>query len=414
MLENLKRLKKLDHKQTFASLRHPNYKLWFWGQMISLFGTWMQTTAQGYLVFELTHSSAYLGYVGFALGVPTWIFTLYGGVIADRLPRRNVLIATQIFMMILAVILAVLTFMHVVQAWHIVILAFGLGIANSFDAPARQAFVLELVEREDLVNAIALNSTMFNTATAFGPAIAGITYAEFGPSWCFIINAVSFIGVIIALALMKLKKPEFKPKKSSAITELKNGFTYIRNERIVYMIILLIAAMCFLGIAFGTLIPAWAVKVLHGGARTNGLLQSARGFGSLMSALFIASISKYKFKGKLLTAGTFAFPVLLIIFSFITWLPLSILILVAVGASSLLVFNLANGIIQTVISDEYRGRVMALYSITFFGFMPLGALFVGATAQRLGESTSILINSSILLIFVFLLWLLEPKLKKIS
>src|SRR5271157_4058592 len=185
-------------RRTFMALKYPNYRLWFRGQMVSLFGTWMQTTAQGFLVYELTHSPRYLGYVGFAAGAPTWLLTLYGGVVADRIPRRMLLIITQSCMMVLAFILAALWFLHVVQPWHIMVLAFLLGVANSFDAPARQAFVSELVPREDLTNAIALNATMFNTATAVGPAVAGATYALFGAGWCFTINGLSFIAVLTA------------------------------------------------------------------------------------------------------------------------------------------------------------------------------------------------------------------------
>ena len=196
---------RISWRKTFTALKYPNYKLWFWGQMTSLFGTWMQITALSYLTFELTHSPAYLGYVGFANGIPTWLFMLYAGVVADRMSRRRLMIITQTAMMILAFILAALSFLGHIQPWHIVLLAFGLGVANAFDAPARQAFVVELVEREDLGNAIALNSTMFNLGAAIGPAIAGVVYAALGPGWCFTINGASFIAVISALLMMRLK-----------------------------------------------------------------------------------------------------------------------------------------------------------------------------------------------------------------
>ena len=192
-------------QRTFAPLNHPNYRLWFIGQLVSLVGTWMQSTAQGYLIYDLTHSAAYLGYVGFASGVPTVLLTLYGGVVADRVPRRTLLIITQIYMMLLAVALATLVFTNLIQPWHILVLAFLLGIGNSFDAPARQSFVVELVGHDDLANAIALNSSMFTTANAVGPAVAGLTYAVVGPAWCFTINAISFLAVILALSLMRLK-----------------------------------------------------------------------------------------------------------------------------------------------------------------------------------------------------------------
>jgi len=208
-------------QQTFAALKYPNYRLWFWGQMVSLFGTWMQSTAQGFLVFQLTHSPAYLGYVGFAAGLPSWLFMLYAGVIADRMSRRTLLVITQTCMMVLAFIIAGLTFLGLVQPWHILVLALILGVANAFDAPARMAFVLEMVEREDLTNAIALNSAMFNSALVVGPAVAGITYAAFGPAWCFTINGFSFIAVIAALLAMRLRPQVVARRRASALTDLK-------------------------------------------------------------------------------------------------------------------------------------------------------------------------------------------------
>jgi len=180
------------YKDTFAALQYPNYRLWFIGQLVSLVGTWMQSTAQGFLIFDLTHSAAFLGYVSFAAGVPTWLLTLYGGLIADRVPRRKLLIMTQTTMMVLAAVLAFLSFTHRVQPWHIIVLAAFLGIANAFDAPARQSFVAEMVDRKDLTNAIALNATMFNLGVVVGPAVAGLVYAWLGPSWCFTINSISF------------------------------------------------------------------------------------------------------------------------------------------------------------------------------------------------------------------------------
>ena len=210
-------------RRTFASLAYPNYRLWFFGQMTSLFGTWMQSTAQGYLVFELTHSEAYLGYVGGASGIASWIFMLYGGVVADRVPRRTLLVVTQALSMILAFVLSALAFTHTIMPWHIVLLAFALGVVNAFDAPTRQSFVLEMVELPVLPNAIALNSMMFNTAMAIGPAIGGLAYALFGPGWCFAINGMSFVAVIASLLIMKL--PAWSPpqKRNGAFAEIRAG-----------------------------------------------------------------------------------------------------------------------------------------------------------------------------------------------
>lgn len=405
---------KVSFRKTFAALKHRNYKLWFWGQMISLFGSWMQTTAQGYLVFELTRSPVFLGYVGFAAGIPSWLFTIYGGVIADRAQRRTILLITQVSMMILAAVLAALTFTNTVQAWHVIVLAFGLGTANAFDAPARQAFVLELIEREDLMNAIALNSTMFNTATAVGPAVAGITYAWLGPAWCFTINALSFIGVITALLMMRLNVMPKIPSGKSPLTEMKEGFLYMKSQSMIMAITILVTVTGLFGVAFATLIPAWAVKILHGNATTNGIMQSARGLGALMSALAIASFSSLKIKGKVLTTGTFAMPVFLAVFAIVRWLPLSLIFLVGVGAATIMIFNLANGMIQSLVSDEFRGRVMGIYSFTFFGFMPVGALFYGTLAEHLGEPEAILINAFVLIVAAVLVRLLYPKLSRVQ
>src|SRR5689334_14876397 len=220
-------------QQTFAALKYRNYRLWFNGQLVSLFGTWMQATAQGYLVFQLTQSPAYLGYVGFAAGVPAWVFTLYGGVIADRMSRRTLMLITQTAMMLLAFVLAGLVFAGVAQPWQIIALAFLLGVANAFDGPARLAFVVELVEREDLTNAIALNATMFNLASATGPAMAGLAYALVGPGWCFMLNGLSFLAVIWALLRMRLEPRPPKARRGSTWADLGEGLRYILGERTI-------------------------------------------------------------------------------------------------------------------------------------------------------------------------------------
>ena len=396
--------KRFSWKQTFAALQYPNYKLWFIGQIISLFGTWMQTTAEGYLVFELTRSPVYLGYVGFATGIPAWLFMFYGGVIADRIPRRTVLIITQSTMMVLALTLSGLTFFHVIKAWHIIALAFGLGIANAFDAPARQSFLLELVGKDDLINAIALNSTMFNSARALGPAAAGIIYAIFGPAWCFLINGISFLGVITALLKMKFKVPPILRKAKSTFADLKEGLHYSMTQPMVRTLILLVAAINLFGISFVTLIPAWAVTILHGDAATNGIMQSARGIGALLTALFIASLGSSRYTYKLLTIGIFIFPAVLLVFSVVHWLPISLLALFGTGGSIILIFNLSNAIVQNIVSDTLRGRVMSVYSFTSFGFFPLGALLIGVFAQNVGEHLAVFICAIITFVFATLVW----------
>ena len=402
----------LSWKNTFSALKHPNYNLWFKGQMLSLFGTWMQRTAEGFLIYELTHSPIYLGYVGFAMGIPAWFFMIYGGVVADRFSRRNVLIITQISMMFLAIILAGLTFSGFIQPWHIIVLAFLLGTANAFDAPARQAFVRELIGKGDLTNAIALNSTIFNTATAVGPAIAGITYALFGPAWCFTINGISFIGVLIALKMMKISPFKKAEKKTSTFFDLKEGFKYIFSEKIILTLISLVGIISIFGISYITLLPAWAVTILNGDAATNGFLQSARGFGALTSALFIASLGRFAFTGRLLTVGTIIFPILMIVFSFLNWLPITLFILFIIGFSIILVFNLANALVQKLVPDNLRGRVMAIYSFTFFGMLPIGALLMGFMAEKFSEPAAVLIGGIVTLLFSVGIWFFVPNLKR--
>lgn len=401
-------------KQVFTALRYRNYRLWFWGQMTSLFGTWMQVTAQGFLIFELTHSPAYLGYAAFAMGIPTWLFMIYGGVLADRVPRRTLIIITQSVMMTLAVILTGLTFLGIVEAWHIIGLAFGLGVANAFYAPARQAFVKELVDREDMTNAIALNSAIFNSALAIGPAVSGLTYALVGPAWCFAINAVSYLAIIIALFLMKIPPQLNSDRRNSVRADLKEGMSYILNHKMIRTLIGIVGLACLFGISYITLIPAWAVNILGGDATTNGILHSARGFGALLSALLIASLGRFQFKGRLLTIGSFAFPILLLIFSFIRWLPLSLLSIFCVGIAAMLIFNLANALVQTLVSDELRGRVMSIYSLAFFGLYPLGSLWAGLMAEHISEPFAIMSNSVILLAIFILIRIFVPKLYDLS
>ncbi len=401
-------------RKTFAALEHPNYRLWFFGQMISLFGTWMQATAQGFLVYQLTGSPTYLGLVGFAGGVPSWIFTLYGGVVADRISRRTLLLITQTIMMLLAFGLAVLVATGTVVPWHIAALAFALGVANAFDAPARLSFVRELVEREDMTNAIALNATMFNIGSFAGPAVAGLAYALIGPAWCFGLNGLSFLGVITALLLMRIAPQQRQATRASALHELREGLRYIIGTPVVRTLILLVGATSLFGISFATLFPVWATDILRGDAATNGLLQSARGLGALISALIIASLGRFTFKGRLLTLGLFLFPILLIVFALVRFLPLALLILVTTGMAVILIMNLANALVQSLVPDNLRGRVMAVYSMTFFGTMPLGALWAGWVAEIAGAPTAMISGAVAGLLVAILIWVCAPEIRALA
>ncbi len=404
----------VDFGQTFRALAYPNYRLWFFGQVISLFGTWMQSTAQGFLIYELTHSPAYLGYVAFAAGVPTLLFTLVGGVVSDRIARRTLLIITQTCMMVLAFILAGLTFLGWVQPWHIIVLAFLLGVANAFDAPARLALAPELVDRKDLTNAIALNATMFNIATIVGPATAGLVYAAFGPEWCFFLNGLSFVAVIIALILMNLPRQQDNIHRLAPLKELGDGIRYVIHKKTVLSLITLIGITSLFGFSFITLLPAWSVEVLGGGVEVNGLLNSARGVGALIAALGIASMGRGHLRGRILTIGTFITPLLLFIFSFISWLPLSLFVLMGIGGALIIVVNLINSLIQTEVSDELRGRVMSIYSLTFFGTMAIGSLLIGEIAGLFNEQAALAFGSILLLVNAFLFWYFAPAIRKMQ
>jgi predicted MFS family arabinose efflux permease len=330
------------------------------------------------------------------------------------MPLRNLLLMTQTTMMILAFILAGLTFFGHIQPWHIVLLAFSLGVANAFDAPARQAFVVELVEREDLGNAIALNSTMFNLGIAIGPAIAGVVYAAFGPGWCFLINGASFIAVISALLMMRLKPQPPRVRTGTALEDLKDGLRYVVSHPTIRMLIAVTMMTTIFGMSFAILLPAWSVKILGGDSTTNGFLLSARGVGSLIGALMVASLARTKIKGKLLTLGSLVFPVLLLVWSATRWLPLSLLLLIGVGWGTILVLNISNILGQLHVPDQLRGRVMSLYTLGFFGMFPLGALLSGTVAEAIGEPTTVALGALVMFALGGMLWFLLPQLRALE
>jgi len=399
---------------TFIALRHRNYRLWFFGQLVSLVGTWMQSSAQGFLIYELTKSPAYLGYIGFLAGLPSWIFTLFAGVIADRLPRRNLLLVIQSFMMILAFILGGLTIAGIVQPWHILALAFLLGVANAFDAPTRLSFIREMVSREDLTNAIALNATMFTSAVVIGPAVGGLAYASLGPGWCFTLNGLSFLAVILALSLMKLHPFTPPEKKASIWKDLVEGVRYVKNHPVIRLLIINLGVIAMLGFGVITLLPAWSVEILGGDARTNGYLLSARGVGSLASALMVASLGRFAFRGKLWTIGSFTLPALTLLFALTRSLALALLIIVGIGWSFILLVNTTNAMVQSLARDELRGRVMGVYTLIFFGASPIGSLIVGWLAAGVGEPPTVILTAALLLAYAFFVFVRQPMMRTLE
>jgi MFS family permease len=366
------------------SLRHRNFQLFFSGQMISLIGTWMQTVAQAWLVYRITGSSLLLGVVGFAGQIPIFLFAPLGGLAADRLNRHRVVIGTQAASMVLAFILAGLTLFHVIKVWEIVVLSALLGVVNAFDVPARQSFLIEMVVREDLMNAIALNSSMFNGARVIGPAIAGILVARIGEGWCFFANAVSYIAVIIGLLLMKLGPLRTAPKGSSPFEHIVEGFRYVWRTAPLHALILLIGLVSLVAVPYSVLMPIFADRVLHRGAHGLGILMGAAGVGALFGALTLAVRRNLRGLGRVVGLSAVGFGVSLILFSFSKSFWLSVVLLIPVGYAVMLEMSGSNTLIQSMVPDELRGRAMAMYTMMFMGMAPIGSLLSGALAGAIG------------------------------
>lgn len=391
--------------RTFAALNHRNYRLFFAGQLISLTGTWMQNVAERWLVYQLTGSPLKLGVVTFAAGVPVLLFSLWGGVVADRVSKRRLIMLTQTIMMTLAFTLAADMFFGTVQWWHVAILAFLLGTTNAFDAPARQAFIVEMVGRKELPNAIALNSAMFNLARIAGPAMAGVTLAIFGAAWCFVLNGLSFVAVIVGLAMMDVTPFVGAISSDSAFVQMKEGLGYIRRQPIIRPLIALVAVSNLFALGYMALLPAFAQDVLHTGTLGYGFMTTAIGIGALSAALLIASLGDYPRKGLMLTAGNLLFPAMVIAMAFSRSYPLTIALLVMTGFGFMTQNATANTLVQTTVPDKLRGRVMSVYMMVFQGLFPVGALIAGAVAERFGIPIGAAFGGAVALIYgLYLLW----------
>ena len=370
------------------ALRHRNFQLFFSGQLISLIGTWMQTVAQAWLVYRMTKSALLLGSVGFASQIPVFLVAPFGGITADRTNRQRLVIATQISSMILAGILAALTLSHRVQVWHIFVLAALLGVVNAFDIPGRQSFLVDMVGKEDLMNAIALNSSMFNGARVIGPAIAGILVARIGEGWCFAANAISYIAVIVGLLLMRVHSAP-RASKHSPIEDIIEGFRWVSQTGIIRALLLLLGLISLVGMPYTVLMPIFADQILHGGARGLGILMGSTGVGALFGALTLAAKTGVKGLGRWVAFACGSFGISIFCFSFSRSFWLSVALLLPAGYSMMLQMACSNTLIQTMVPDQLRGRVMALYSMMFMGMAPFGAFFGGALAHRIGAPITV-------------------------
>jgi MFS family permease len=376
------------------ALRHRNFQLFFAGQLISLTGTWMQTVAQSWLVYRLTGSTMLLGMVGFTSQIPVFLFAPIGGVVADRFNRHRVVIAMQTSAMLLAFVLAGLTLAGNIQIWHIFLLSGLLGTVNAFDIPARQSFIVEMVGRDDLVNAIALNSSMVNGARIVGPAIAGTLVAIIGEGWCFLANAISYIAVIVGLLLMQVTRAPRAESTASTFESLLEGFQYVARTSPVRSLLLLLGLVSVMGMPYSVLMPVFADRILGGGPTSLGLLMGASGVGALTGALALASREGLRGLGRWVAWSAAAFGISEILFSLSRSLWLSAALLVPVGCAMMVEMASSNTLIQSMVPDRLRGRVMSIYSMMFMGMAPFGALLAGAAAHRFGAPLTVAIGGT--------------------
>lgn len=423
---------------TFRAFHHRNFQLWFFGQGISLIGTWMQTMAQQVLVYRLTGSAASLGIISFIGLIPLIPLSLWGGSITDRFPKRTILVITQSIMLVQAFLLAGLTWSGLVQIWHVYLLAFVLGAVVAVDLPARQAFTVDMIDgKEDLTSAIGMNSAMFNGARAIGPALAGILVATTGEGNAFFLNGLTFVAVIISLLMMR-NLPGPKPVsegEESPIRHMAGGLRFIHQRQTILVLVSLIAVSAFLSMPYNTLLPVFASDVLKQSAQPVvealcnsksfavgcqapealplGLLYSMMGIGAVIGALVVASLPANARRGVMLTLGNLAFPVFLLFFAFSTHFSFSLLLMLGIGFSFVWQNALANTVLQFVTPDELRGRVMGVYSMTFQAMFRLGGLQAGYVADWLGAPISVGIGAAVSLLYGIFVAFRFPALRKL-
>jgi MFS family permease len=409
--------------------------------MISQMGTWMQSVAQGWVVYQLTGSELLLGTISFIGSMPTLFLMLPAGVVADRIPKRKVLLATQTTFMTLAVILALLAATGVMQVWHIIVLAVCTGIASSFDAPARQSMAVEMVsDRRDLSNAIAMNSMLFNIARIVGPALGGVILGTLGAAWCFALNGVSFLAVLIALLLMRLPEVIRAPRSGAVRTQMFEGLRYVWRNASVRAVIAVVGVSSLAIGSYSVLFPAFAADVFRVDATGLGWLNSCMGAGALAGALTVAALGHHRRKGRILMIGNVAFPTAVLLFALSAslaptllgqgWLPsttvtaggltfpplfiLALLMLIGSGWGVMVQNAMANTLVQTIVPDELRGRVMSAYMLVFFGASPFSSLILGSLAQALGPGVGVTIAALVALAFAVFLLFAVPKVRRLE
>lgn len=392
---------------TFSALRYSNFRLYFSGQLISISGSWMQIVAQGWLVFHITQSELWLGIVACAGGLPSLLFSPFAGVWVDRMSRRTLLILTQGAQMILALALAYLTFANVVQVWHVVVLAFLTGITNAVDAPARQAFVRDMVGTECVSSGIALNSMTFNGARIVGPAIAGVVLAKFGPGWCFLLNGISFLAVLFMLGIMHVEGETFTKSSASQLRLLREGVSYSRQHEIILPLLLLSTITCVFLVNLVTVLPAFADLVLRSPVDGLSLLSTAQGVGAVFAALLMAWLARKLGRGHVVVLTVIMMSASGLALSQTQAMSLAALFIAIFGFSMILFFITINTMLQSIVPDIFRGRVLSLYTLTFMGLSPFGALAMGFLASGAGTPQALAIYAilnGVLSAWVLLRW----------
>jgi MFS family permease len=386
---------RIHWRNTFSAFRHRNYRFFFFGQLVSVIGTWMQTVAIGWLVYDLSRSAFTLGWVKFLSAIPITLLTLLGGAVADRMEKRRVVVFTETAAMVLAFVLAALVFSGVIKIWHIALLGLLEGISDAFDIPTRQSFVVEMVGKDDLMNAIALNSSLFNGARVFGPALAGVLIGIIGVAGCFFLNGVSYVAVVLAYLAMRL--PAIKPvaDRKSIWHEQLDAWRYVISHRTIRAIIALVAIFSLFGWPYSVLLPVFAREVLQTGASGYGFLMTANGLGALFGALTLASVGDSPHKRKFFYGGLFGFCAMLVGFaqSKIYWL--SAAALAGAGFFMIIFFATANTSVQIRVPDELRGRVMGIYALAFLGLTPFGSLLAGAVARLTNAAFTVTLGAGI-------------------
>ncbi len=400
-------------KAVLHSFKYRNYRLFFAGQTVSLIGTWMQSIAISWLVYHLTNSAFLLGLVGFFSQIPSFILTPFTGVLVDRWNRHRILVVTQTLSMIQAFILAFLTLTGTINVLAIVLLSLSLGLINAFDMPARQAFVIEMVEKkEDLPNAIALNSSMVNVARFIGPAVAGLLVAAVGEGFCFLINGISYIAAIIALLAMRVSKIAIKVGVRNIPKDFKEGFKYSFGFAPIRSILLLLGLVSLIGMPYTVLMPIFAKDILHGGANELGFLMAAAGIGALIGGIYLASRKSVLGLGRILTIATGIFGLGLIVFAISKNLYFSLSMMLVSGFGMLLQIAASNTLLQTMTEDDKRGRVMSFFTMAFIGMSPFGNLIAGAMADKIGAPNTVIISGGICIIGAIIFLTRLPTIRK--